>query len=95
VEVRGITERSLAEVFKSAHAARAAEGMLEFEKNADACGVEVIVEILRGHAKKLERVRRSIGLAFRLNAALEESGLRGNSMLRQVPDRKPNTLESD
>ena len=51
--VRGITERSLAEVFKSAHAARAAEGMLEFEKNADACGVEVIVEILRGHTKKL------------------------------------------
>jgi hypothetical protein len=93
--VRGITERSLAEVFKSAHAARAEEGMLEFEKNADACGVEVIVEILRGHAKKLERVRRGIGLAFRLNAALEESGLRGNSMLRQVPDRKPNSLESD
>ena len=83
--VRGVTESSLAEVFKSVHAARAAEGMLEFAKNADACGVEVIVEILRGHAKKLERVRRGIGLAFRLNAALEKSGLRGNSMLRQVP----------
>ena len=83
--VRGVTESSLAEVFKSVYAARAAEGILEFEKNADACGVEVIVEILRGHAKKLERVRRGIGLAFRLNAALEKSGLRGNSMLRQVP----------
>jgi hypothetical protein len=93
--VRGVTERSLAEVFKSVHAARAAEGMLEFAKNADACGVEVIVEILRGHAKKLERVRRGIGLAFRLNAALEESGLRGNSMLRKFPTEKPNSLESD
>jgi hypothetical protein len=38
--MRGVTERSLAEVFKSVHAARAVEGMLEFEKNADACGVE-------------------------------------------------------
>jgi hypothetical protein len=52
------------------------------------CGLDVIVEILRRHTKKLERVRRGIGLAFRLNAALEESGLRGNPMLRQVPDRE-------
>ena len=87
-QVRGVTERSLVEVFKSAHAARAVEGMLEFEKNADASGVEVIVEILGGHAKKLGRVRRGIGLAFRLNAALENSGLRGNPMLRRVPDRE-------
>ena len=84
--MRGVTERSLAEVFKSVHAARAAEGILEFEKNADACGVEVVVEILRGHAQKLERVRRGIGLAFRLNAALENSGLRGTPMLRQIPE---------
>jgi hypothetical protein len=62
--------------------------MLEFEKNAAACGVELIVEILRGHTKKLERVRRGIDFAFRLNAALEESGLRGNSMLREVPGGK-------
>lgn len=84
--VRGVTERSLAEVYKSAHAARAVEGMLEFEKNADASGVEVIVEILGADAKKLEWVRRGIGLAFRLNAALENSGLGGNPMVLRVPE---------
>ena len=84
--VRGVTERSLGEVHQSAQAARAVEGMLEFEKNADASGVEVIVEILGADAKKLEWVRRGIGLAFRLNAALENSGLGGNPMVLRVPE---------
>ena len=90
--VRGVTERSLGEVHQSAQAARAVEGMLEFEKNADASGVEVMVEILGGQAKKLGRVRRGIGLAFRLNAALENSGLGGNPMVLRVPEEKPDAL---
>jgi hypothetical protein len=49
----------------------------------------VIVEILRRYRKKLEPVRRGIGLAYRLNGALEESGLRANPTLRRVfPNRE-------
>jgi hypothetical protein len=76
--VRSVTASSLAETSKSVLAGRALEGMLEFEKSVTECGLDVVVEILRGHSKKLERVRRGIGLAFRLNSALDEAGLRGN-----------------
>ncbi len=86
-QVRSVTESSLMEISKSTFAGRAVEGMLEFEKAASQCGMDVIIEILlrRGHAKKLERVRRGIGLAFRLNKALDEAGLRGHPMLRDLP----------
>jgi hypothetical protein len=84
--VRSVTERSLSEVLRSEHAGRAVEALLQFERSANECGFDVIVEILRRHGQKLERVRRGIGLAFRLNAALEDSGLRGIPMLRQVPE---------
>ncbi len=84
--VRSVTESSLAEMSNSVFAGRAVEGMLEFEKAASQCGLDVIIEILlrRGHSKRLERVRRGVGLAFRLNKALEEAGLRGNPMLRDL-----------
>jgi hypothetical protein len=36
----------------------------------------------RSARKNLERVRRAIGLVFRLNSALDEAGNRGNPMLR-------------
>jgi hypothetical protein len=87
---RSVTESSLAEVSKSAHAGYAVEGLLQFEKSAAECGLDVIVEILtrRGNAQKLARVRRGIGLVFRLNSALDEVGNRGNSMLRQVVTEK-------
>ena len=81
--VRSVTQRSLAEVFKSVAAGRALEGLLGFERNAAECGVETIVEILRGRARQLQRVQRGIALAFRLNTALEEAGRRGNPMLRR------------
>jgi len=80
--VRSVTEGSLVEISKSVFAGRALEGMLEFEKSVTACGLDVVVEILRGHTRKLERVRRGIGLAFRLNSALDKAGLRGYPMLR-------------
>ncbi len=83
--MRSVTGRSLAEVLRSEHAGRAVEGLLQFEKGAAECGLDLIVEILRHQRKNLERVRRGIGLAYRLNAALEESG---NPMLRRVPDRE-------
>ena len=88
--VRSVTESSLAEVLKSAHAGRAVEGLLQFEKSAAESGMDVIVEILtrRGYAEKLARVRHGIGLAFRLSSALDEAGNRGNSLLRQVVTEK-------
>jgi hypothetical protein len=52
--VRSVTATSLAEVSKSVFAGRALEGMLEFEKCAAECGIDPVVEILRGHSKKLE-----------------------------------------
>jgi len=82
--VRSVTASSLAEVAKSVFAGRALEVMLEFEKCAAECGLDPVLEILRGHSKKLERVRRGIGLAFRLNTALDKAGLRGNPMLRPI-----------
>ena len=54
-------------------------------KCAAECGLDPVVEILRGHTRKLERVRRGIGLAFRLNSVLDKAGLRGNPMLRPSP----------
>ena len=80
--VRSVTASSLAEISKSVFAGRALEGMLEFEKSVTECGLDPVLEILRGHSKKLERVRRGIGLAFRLNNALDQAGFRGNPMLR-------------
>jgi hypothetical protein len=80
--VRAVTQRSFAEISKSVAAVGAAEALLKFERNATECGVEMIVEILRGRVQKLERVRRAISLAFRLNSALDEAGNRGNPMLR-------------
>jgi hypothetical protein len=71
--VRAVTRRSLDEMVKSAAATTAAEALLRFERYADRSGVERVVEILRGRSQKLERVRRAIGLAFRLNAALDEA----------------------
>jgi hypothetical protein len=75
---------------KSAHAGRAVEGLLQFEKSATQSGMDPIVEILRrrGDAQKLARVRRGIALAFRLNGALDEAGNRGNPLLRQVVTEK-------
>ncbi len=89
-QVRSVTESSLTEVLKSAHAGRAVEGLLQFEKSAAESGMDVIVEILtrRGYGQKLARVRIGIGLAFRLNSALDEAGNRGNSLLRQVKTEK-------
>ena len=89
-QVRSVTESPLTEVLKSGHAGRAVEGLLQFEKNATESGMDVIVEILtrRGYAEKLARVRQGIGLAFRLNSALDEAGNRGNSLLRQVMTEK-------
>jgi hypothetical protein len=84
--VSSVTERSLTEVLRSEHAGRAVEGILLFEKSAKECGLDLIVEILRCHRQKLQRVRRGIGLAYRLNAALENSGLGGNPMVLRVPE---------
>jgi len=82
--VRSVTKSSLAEISRSVFAGRALEGMFEFEKSVTACGLDVVVEILRGHTRQLERVRRGIGLAFRLNSALDKAGLRGHAMLRPL-----------
>jgi hypothetical protein len=88
--VRSVTKSSLNEALKSELVGRAVEGLLQFEKSAAASGIDLIVEILtrRGYAEKLVRVRRGIGLAFRLNSALDEAGNRGNSLLRQVMTEK-------
>ncbi len=89
--VRSVTESSLTAVLKSAHASRAVEGLLQFEKGASASDMDLIVEILtrRGHAGKLARVGRGFGLAFRLNSALDEAGSWGNPLLRQVTEKTP------
>lgn len=88
--VRSVTKSSLNEALKSELVGRAVEGLLQFEKSAAASGIDLIVEILtrRGYAEQLVRVRRGIGLAFRLNSALDEAGNRGNSLLRQVMTEK-------
>src|SRR5262249_37745578 len=80
--VRWVSKGSLDEIAKSTAASRAAEALLTFERNARQTDLQLIVEILRGRSQKLERVRRAIGLAFRLNSALDEAGNRGNPMLR-------------
>jgi hypothetical protein len=82
--VHAVTKSSLDEVLKSASATSAIEGLLKFEAGAAGCDMDAIVEILtqRGRWKTLQRVRRAIGLVFRLNSALDEAGGRGNSMLR-------------
>jgi hypothetical protein len=86
--VSSVTQQSFDETLKRVAAAKAAEALLQFERNADHCGVEMIVGVLRerGRSQKLERVRRAIGLAFRLNSALDETGNRGNPMLRARND---------
>ena len=85
--VRAVTQASLLEVSRSANAGRALEGLLQFEKAAAECGdLDAIVELCRGpgRGERLQRVRRAIGLAFRLQSALDDAGNRGSPMLRSV-----------
>ena len=89
--VRSVTQELLAAIVKSEAAGQAIEGLLRFEKCATECGIEAIVEILRGrgHFDHLERAKRGVALAFRLNHALDEAGGRGHPMLCPVPGPEP------
>jgi hypothetical protein len=89
-ETRQAFEERHTESLKRLGAADALEALLRFERNADGCGVELIAKVLleqRG-SQKLERVRRAIGLVFRLNSALDEAGGRGNPMLRSMDEKE-------
>jgi hypothetical protein len=81
--LHAVTKSSLDAVLKSASTTSAIEGLLKFEAGAAGCDMDAIVEILtqRGRWKTLQRVRRAIGLAFRLNSALDKAGGRGNLMI--------------
>jgi hypothetical protein len=82
-------EERYEEALRRMAAAQAAEALLRFERSMERCGVETIVQVLREQrgSQKLERVRRALGLVFRLNSALEEAGIRGNPMLRSVDEK--------
>jgi hypothetical protein len=83
-QVRSITEKEITGFLRRGRARDAVQALIDLSRTADRFDLDAVLEMLREDPRKLELVRRGLGLALQIKGGLDRAGLRGNPKLRLI-----------